>query len=249
MSTSKSEHLKLVFVIGTVTTILGGITAAHATIVTRKAEISGGKLVVTGSVSRNAREVILDGKFTVAVINRKFRFSLNYLPKTCIVHLASTGSTGDIADAIIGNCGPEGPAGLAGPTGIVSIKGWHGLISAIPAGAVNWTFAGSTAQVTTVAGQRLTASGSAFLGLHKGEIQNFDLDMCYQSKDGGNITPFNTEYYMTAQITTTRNVFAISGTTTPAAGTWNVGICVRNPSGSQAISNNDNSVGWVMVSN
>ena len=82
---------------------------ANAAITITKAEISGGRLVVTGGRSGTAVAIRLDDKFSAAVdASGNFTFSLTYLPPDCIVDLQGDGGTAGSVTAIIANCGPRG---------------------------------------------------------------------------------------------------------------------------------------------
>ncbi len=88
--------------------LFGVAAPASAAITINKAEISGGKLVVTGSRTGTAPNIELDGEFTTGVAAGKFAFSLTYLPSDCIVDLKGVGGTGGTAEAVIANCAPAG---------------------------------------------------------------------------------------------------------------------------------------------
>lgn len=94
---------------------------------------------------------------------------------------------------------------------------------------------------------RLLASGVMLLGLSAGSPnQNFDYGICYQL-GGGTLTTFQT--YLTSTITATARLpFSASSVVTPGAGTYTVGMCVRN-TGAAAINSNDWVNGFIMVTN
>ena len=134
--------------------------------------------------------------------------------------------------------GPDGPAGPAGaqgpqgPTGVVNTVSFVGTISNNLASNGAYTFAGPTAVVTVAAGQRITASASAPLGLTA----------------GGSIAYFAGNNFSLVEVSTTRIPFAAAATVSPLPGSYNVGFCILNSSGSPI---NDNSFvsGWALVTN
>jgi hypothetical protein len=151
-----------------------------------------------------------------------------------------------------GATGPQGPAGPQGPSGVVTTVTLAGAAGPIAAFVTGWTFVGPIAAVTVADGQRLTGSAAAALGANpvNGTIP-FDISICRQLQPAGTIAPFFQSDFITAAIVTPleRSTFAVSATLAGlAAGTYNVGYCVRNPL-SQPINSNDWVNGWVMVTN
>jgi hypothetical protein len=69
--------------------------------------------------------------------------------------------------------------------------------------------------------------------------------LCFQSTNQGS-SPVVLGGDLYVDVSTTRIPYAVSGSATPGAGTYDVGFCVENFSQS-AIDNNDWSVGWVQV--
>jgi hypothetical protein len=132
---------------------------------------------------------------------------------------------------------------------VVTIQTFSGFIPSIAGSSTSWVFAGPTALLTTTAGQRMTASAEAPLGLASGGPQYVQIDMCYQPSGGGTLANFAGFNYSITQMGTVRIPYAVAGSVLPGAGTWNVGYCVMNNYGSIAISNNDYVNGWVMVTN
>jgi hypothetical protein len=112
-----------------------------------------------------------------------------------------------------------------------------------------YVFAGPTASLTTNATQHITASGSAALGTSTGTA-TFRLNICTQPSGGGALSALDSTAgtYEVVTAGTTRINFAMSETGVPGAGTWLVGMCVRNTS-SQTLDLNDWSVGWGFVTN
>lgn len=145
--------------------------------------------------------------------------------------------------------GQQGPQGPQGSTGVVSVGTWAGQVGVIPANS-GIVFAGPTATLTTTATQRVLASGSAALATGTGSV-SFQLGICKQPSAGGTISILNLNptAYDSVLATTTRIPFAMSDSGVPGAGTWNIGICVASPLSSQAINNNDQSIGWAIVTN
>jgi hypothetical protein len=77
--------------------------------------IENGRLDIVGRTPLPRQAVTVDGQFVVTSDNdREFRFSLLYLPPTCVVSLG-LGATSD--QAVVADCGPQGARGPAGPQG------------------------------------------------------------------------------------------------------------------------------------
>ena len=115
------------------------------------------------------------------------------------------------------------------------------------ASQVTYVFAGPTATVTTTANQRLTGAATGIMGLaNDGGAQNSDIGLCYQPA-GGTVTNFSGGSYLTARfVAGDRRSYSATSSTSPGAGTWAVGMCVRNRA-TVPISDNDYVNGWVMV--
>lgn len=156
-----------------------------------------------------------------------------------------------------GTNGTNGATGPQGPPGTTDTTGWAGNIgdSGLPASATAFVFAGPTAQVTTTAGETIVASGSAALGIASGGTNvPINLSICYQASTGGALTVLNPapggayeEVEIIAYSSSYAEPYAMSASGSPGAGTWNVGICVYNKSSTQAINNNDWSIGYAYV--
>jgi hypothetical protein len=159
--------------------------------------------------------------------------------------------------------GPRGPAGPRGATGapgapgatgspgVVSIGGWSGRVRTIPANDT-FVFAGPTTKVTTAAGQSIAASGSAALATKVATTFTASVAVCIQPAAGGALSLLdnNTNGAFTdVTITNDTLSYAASATGSPGAGTFNVGVCVRDESTSQEIDNADFSVGYAFVVN
>jgi len=137
---------------------------------------------------------------------------------------------------------------VAGPITTVAFAGY---ITPIAGSASAYVFAGPTAQVTTTASApRLTGAAAGVMALLAGGPINADVGLCYQSTlPMSPIVNFmDLLGYLTVEIGTTRLTYACAGSVIPTVGTYTVGMCVRNPSGSP-ISNNDYVNGWVQVTN
>ncbi|MBX5481309.1 MAG: collagen-like protein [Myxococcaceae bacterium] len=166
-----------------------------------------------------------------------------------------------------GPMGPIGPQGPAGPTGATGATGDTGAVGPQgPSGVVaiyqvvapvktnlgaqfQWEFAGPTKQITTTAGQRITGSITAAIGLPPGSSATLaDIDLCLQSGSGSLLLFSGPLGFKRGQIDETRRFITASNTVVPGAGTWNVGFCVRNL-GTTLFSNNDFMNGWLMVTN
>jgi hypothetical protein len=154
--------------------------------------------------------------------------------------------------------GPQGPVGATGATGpagtpgFVSIGGWSGSIATIPANDT-LVFAGPTTKVSTAAGQSIAASGSVALATKVATTFTASVAICTQPATGGALSlldPNTNGAFTDVTITNDTLSYAASATGSPAAGTWNVGVCVRDESTSSvAIDNPDFSVGYAFVVN
>jgi len=130
-----------------------------------------------------------------------------------------------------------------------NVGSWAGSIPSIAASSSSFVFAGPTASRTlTASTNNMSAVGVAAMAVASGSTSAL-LGMCYQPS-GGSPTLFQGSVaYTSVTIDTTRQNYAVAGSTgNLAAGTYNVGVCVRN-TGATAIGSNDWSIGWVMVHN
>ena len=105
--------------------------AVEPSITISKADISGGRLVVAGTVRGTAKSVGLDDQFTVAVSRGTFQFSVVYHPSDCVVTLKAIGGTGGTTQAVVGHCGtsglyPQGPWSIATPYRVDDIVSYAG---------------------------------------------------------------------------------------------------------------------------
>ncbi|MDI3291902.1 collagen-like protein [Polyangium sp. 15x6] len=169
-----------------------------------------------------------------------------------------TGAQGPKGDT--GLQGPKGDTGSQGPKGDTGAKGATGATGVVsttsldaPGITVNgsslaFAWAATPVSVTVAAGQRITGSAVAILGSSSGSATSVGFGLCYQAAGGSIITFYPSSYSITASISA-RAPFAAAGTVSGlAAGTYNVGFCVRNVSPT-ALNSNDAINGWVMVTN
>jgi hypothetical protein len=152
---------------------------------------------------------------------------------------------------IQGPTGPSGPIGPTGPNGIVNVFLIYGSVGAIAGGpASSFVFAGPTVSITTTAGQRLTGTAEAPLGLAPGSLgQHGDVDLCYQgTAPAGPIINFSGDDYSEHQFFPERRAYPAVGSVQPGAGTFSVGYCVRNY-GPLELKVNDYVNGWILLTN
>lgn len=146
-----------------------------------------------------------------------------------------------------GPTGPAGPTGPQGPSGVVATVNLTGSMPNIPVNSTAYIFVGGTATVTTTATQRLVGSATGSVGiLAGGPLSDVDYGLCYRPSAGGTLTNFST--YVTAEVSTVRTPFGVASTVVPGAGTWTVGMCIRNRS-TATIDDADWVNGWVAVWN
>jgi hypothetical protein len=176
----------------------------------------------------------------------------------------STGATGAVgATGPIGPMGPTGTAGATGArgatgatgltgatgaTGIVQVVPFSGPLSTVPGAAPDFVFAGTTVQVVVTAGQHLTGTAQAPMGLFTATTQLFGYDLCYQQTGGGAITTWSGANYLIGEIGTQMLSWGATGSLSLPAGTYDVGFCVYN-AGDYDIDYYSNVTGWVIVSN
>jgi hypothetical protein len=134
---------------------------------------------------------------------------------------------------------------------VVATIAFNGPISSIASGGSGapWTFAGPGGNVTVASGQRITASAGGAMALASGSAnQLVEVSLCYQLVGGGSMIAMYGAGFMVEHFTTTRTIHSASMAAMPPAGTYTVGLCVRN-TGPAAINNNDYVAGWVQVTN
>lgn len=97
----------------------------------------------------------------------------------------------------------------------------------------------------------MTASAETALGLASGTAsQVFRLDWCYRTSSNSsatltNFAGFNWTDHLASR---ERRAYSAVGSAVPGAGTWTVGVCVRN-TGAATLADNDWLNGWVLVTN
>ncbi|MDC0666381.1 collagen-like protein [Nannocystis radixulma] len=156
-------------------------------------------------------------------------------------------------EGAVGPAGAPGAPGAPGPqgaTGIVATATFAGQTAGYAAGSNTWVFVGPTAVVNTQAGQRITGTAEASLGL---DLANqfaslADVDLCYQAVGNPALTSFNGDLAVNHMFLAAGLAYVGTGSVVPGAGSWNVGLCLRN-SGTEDIVYNDRVNGWVMVTN
>ncbi|MDI1482518.1 collagen-like protein [Polyangium sp. y55x31] len=157
-----------------------------------------------------------------------------------------TGATGSQGPK--GDTGATGPKGATGATGVVSITSLDASGMTVNGSSLAFAWAATPVSVTVAAGQRITGSAVAILGTSSGSATSVGFGLCYQSGAGPLVTFYPASYTSAASISA-RAPYAAAGTVSGlAAGTYNVGFCVRNVSAT-ALNSNDAINGWVMVTN
>ena len=158
---------------------------------------------------------------------------------------ADTSGTNILGDVVGYFRNPQGLGTVPGT--IASTAAWSGGVGAIAGSSTVYVFAGPTASVTVAAGQRLTGAATAPLGATA--AQNADIGLCYNVGVAGALTNFVGFNYSIHRVEIARQSFSATASVVPAAGTYNVGMCVSNNGGAGIINNNDFVNGWVMVTN
>lgn len=136
-----------------------------------------------------------------------------------------------------------------GPVNTAPLVGDLGGITTTP----TYKFAGPTAVVDTLAGQRMTGTTVAAIKLDGGKPKAIDSGLCYRPSAGGAISNFvgNASITHLVESKSTR-LYSAAASVVPGAGSWRVGFCVRNGKGgptSVALRNNGSLNGWIMVTN
>ncbi len=105
------------FIAGVAIALVGLVTPALAEITIIRAEITGGRLVISGRTEVGNQEVRLDqtSHLTISRPNGPFLFEVSYLPPDCVVSIVTDDDR--IDDVLIGNCSLPGAQGAAGPAG------------------------------------------------------------------------------------------------------------------------------------
>lgn len=150
-----------------------------------------------------------------------------------------------------GATGPTGPAGPTGPTGIVTFGSWAGMTGTIPTSS-GFVFAGVTTTLTTAAGQTIIASSESALATSAGTA-SANISICKAPSTTGTpvtlLDPLASGAFSNVTVTTTRATYAAQGTGAPGAGTFKIGECVNNTSTTQAINENDYTIGHAFIVN
>lgn len=143
-------------------------------------------------------------------------------------------------------------SGLATWTTPPSAPQFYALESSGPGtipGGVNAYIFTSSASVTLSSSKRVTGSAVMSMGTSGTTAQLFSAPrcgLCYRLGNGP-ITNFAGVQYMQVRLLSTTSAVAVSGTEVLPAGTYDIGYCVYNGSGSQTIDLIDYVNGWLMV--
>ncbi len=176
-------------------------------------------------------------------------------PETVAGLRGATGATGAAgARGEKGDKGEQGAAGApgapggSGPTSIAQTVAFYGPVASIAPNSGTWVFAGTPETVTTTATHpRVVGTASAALGFAPGSANGFaDLGMCYRLASGGNVLNFYGGSFTIHGFSAARLPYTATGAVVLAAGSYLVGLCVRNSS-SSTISNNNFVNGYAQV--
>lgn len=157
------------------------------------------------------------------------------------VFVSDANGNGSWQTGPVGPAGPTGPVGPAGPTGASGIfvsggsSGYAG--ASIAAAATAYVFVGPTATVTVNGTQRIIFFGEAPLACATGSTTAY-LGACYSLNGTGPITNFVGGGYSIIEIGTERHPLAVAGSVILGAGTYTIGIGIRN-NGATALTDND----------
>jgi len=146
--------------------------------------------------------------------------------------------------------GPQGVQGVQGPTGVVAIGAWNGRPAPGPLLAASFGFIGPTTTVSTLGGQRITASMSQTV--RPSAAVAFGVDICYRPSSGTVLTSPGIGYkIIMPTAANARTLLSISNSFVPGAGNWVVGPCAFQASTPVTMNNDsdDWSTGWAMVTN
>lgn len=148
-----------------------------------------------------------------------------------------------------GNQGIQGVAGPQGASGIVATSSFNGVVGAIAVNPAAYVFVGPTATVTITTGQRLTVNAVASLGLpHGSSEQRAELGVCYKNSSGGTVNNLAGMNYVVHRFIAGPLTYSAMGSLTPGAGTYSVGMCIKN-FGPAIISDNNYVNGYVQITN
>ncbi len=147
-----------------------------------------------------------------------------------------------------GEPGQPGQPGGSGPTSIAETVVFFGPVQSIAPSSPVWVFAGPPAQVTTTAAHpRIVGAASAALGFAPGSNDGYaDLGLCYRLSSGGNTLNFYGGNFTQHGFSATRTPYTATGAVVLPAGSYLVGLCVRNSS-NKSISNNNYVNGYAQV--
>jgi hypothetical protein len=149
-----------------------------------------------------------------------------------------------------GATGPAGAAGAPGSTGVVSIGGFGGPIGEITNVSTLGTglyWAGSWTTLTTKASQSIVASGSAIIGT-SGTTETATVGICI-AFPGDYPQPLSSHSLVGANATSTQSSYAVSATSAPGPGTWQVGMCASVELQPSPLDNNGAATGYAFVVN
>jgi hypothetical protein len=149
--------------------------------------------------------------------------------------------------ALAGNPGPQGPSG------VVQVVTQSGQINNIPVTAgTPWVFAGPFAVVTVTAGQRVSGTSVGGFGHASVNPQAIDVTLCFSDNVNGAVpAPFGTLIYIQTTLLVPPERTMVTAATSrvmDSAGSFRVGLCIRNR-GVVAFNSNEFVSGWFMVSN
>ena len=148
----------------------------------------------------------------------------------------------------MGPVGPTGATGATGSPGVLATAAVASDFDPIAGNSFSFEFIGPVVPVTTLAGQRVTTTLTAVLGLPASTpAQRIDFGICYRSA-GSSLSPSPMQLWLTTDVTSTRSSLTAAASSNLGAGNWEVGFCVRN-TGSATISNNDWVIGYLYLSN
>jgi hypothetical protein len=161
----------------------------------------------------------------------------------------ATGATGATGVGLTGPTGPTGPAGATGPTGPASvpvIATFRGFTGVIAASSTVFVFAGPTASLTVLSGDRILVEASAGLGVGTGSIElPVDMDVCYQAS-GGPVVEVGINY-ITALVPLQRKIFTVNNVFTGLTpGLYSFGACYKNGNAT-AVDGNDWTQGYALI--
>ena len=157
-------------------------------------------------------------------------------------YLAKRGTKGDSPAEIPASWGllaAAGSEGPQGPSGVVRALPLNGPLASIGATTNDHVMGATTQTVTLQQGEWLSATAAAALGHHGSSNARVSVDICYQQTDGPVVNMSGTEFgYALVGPGPLSTQLTASGVASPGPGTYEVGMCVLNPS-TQALDAND----------